>query len=69
MGFDTVKMETICRYDFKKLQNRIGILRAPVELALKSFFYISDKNNRGMFINGFFRKSSYPPSNLLLYMK
>ena len=55
-GFETVKCETVSRFDYRKFKKRFGPLAPLPSVALKGFLGLSTRMNRGMFVNGYFRK-------------
>jgi 2-polyprenyl-3-methyl-5-hydroxy-6-metoxy-1,4-benzoquinol methylase len=55
-GFQAVKYETVSRYNYRKFKKKFGSLSLTPELALRSFLGFSDLMDKGMFINGYFRK-------------
>ena len=57
-GFETVKCETVSRFDYRKFRKRFGALSLLPSVALKGFLGISTFMNKGMFVNGYFRKKS-----------
>nr|WP_246250206.1 class I SAM-dependent methyltransferase [Bradyrhizobium cajani] len=55
-GFQTIKCETVSRFDYRKFKKRFGSLSPMPSLALKGFLGFSALMDKGMFINGYFRK-------------
>jgi 2-polyprenyl-3-methyl-5-hydroxy-6-metoxy-1,4-benzoquinol methylase len=55
-GFQTVKCETVSRFDYRKFKKRFGALSPMPSLALKGFLGVSALMDKGMFVNGYFRK-------------
>jgi SAM-dependent methyltransferase len=55
-GFECIQVETISRYDCRKLYRRFSRLSAPLVVALEAFLRFGDLVNNGMFINAYFRK-------------
>ncbi|WP_375314028.1 class I SAM-dependent methyltransferase [Bradyrhizobium sp. A5] len=55
-GFQAMKFETVSRFDYRKFKKRFGALSPVPSLALKGFLGVSSLMDKGMFINGYFRK-------------
>ncbi|WP_162250099.1 MULTISPECIES: class I SAM-dependent methyltransferase [unclassified Bradyrhizobium] len=55
-GFETVKCETVSRFDYRKFGRRYGALSPLPSAALKGLLGLSTLMNKGMFVNGYFRK-------------
>jgi SAM-dependent methyltransferase len=55
-GFQTLKCETVSKFDYRKFRKRFGLLSLVPSLALKGFLGVSSLMDKGMFINGYFRK-------------
>lgn len=55
-GFDVVHVDTISRFDARKLKRRFGAASIIPELALQTFLKASDLTMGGMYINAYFRK-------------
>ncbi len=55
-GFQAMKCETVSKFDYRKFKKRFGSLSPMPSLALKGFLGVSSLMDKGMFINGYFKK-------------
>ncbi|MBR0838963.1 class I SAM-dependent methyltransferase [Bradyrhizobium liaoningense] len=55
-GFQTMKCETVSKFDYRKFKKKFGPLSPMPSLALKGFLGVSSLMDKGMFVNGYFRK-------------
>jgi 2-polyprenyl-3-methyl-5-hydroxy-6-metoxy-1,4-benzoquinol methylase len=55
-GFQAIKCETVSKFDYRKFKKRFGSLSPLPSLALRGFLGVSALMDKGMFINGYFRK-------------
>ena len=55
-GFELVKIETVSRVNKKKIASRFKIFSLIINLALTLFIKLSDKINKGMYIQAYYKK-------------
>ena len=57
-GFECIKVETISRFDKNKIANQFKNISPIITKLLSILLNIADSNNKGMFINAYYRKIS-----------